>query len=80
MFDPEMAFRKILAVQASVWVMHALVGLSLVLFGLLILLVPRLLEILVAVCIMAAGAVFLVMAWRLRRLQKQCESLFEDEW
>jgi hypothetical protein len=48
------------------WFLPALLGLVLILFGVLIFVVPKLLELIVAAALVAAGCSLLGLAWHLR--------------
>jgi hypothetical protein len=66
------------SIATSTWWMLMTQGVCLILFGLLVLLVPRILVFLVAMLFVGAGAFFVSVALRVRRYHRSARDVVED--
>ena len=62
----------------SMWIFYVIIGATLVAFGVLILLVPRLLVLLVASSVIFAGISLIIVGLRLRAPRKLSELYYHD--
>jgi len=83
MFDWPHVQRRVRGLTAGLTWVYLVPGGVLVLLGLLILLVPNLLEVLVAAALIVAGVSLLSLGWRLRRAVRRQSSPWQaprDVW